>query len=66
VFDQIIRAVREDPLLLLGVAFLLSLFVFALAKRLLKMALFAAVFFAVYLGLLYLLGEPMPNLPFGG
>ena len=63
-FDELLTSLRESPLVLLGVAFLLALLGYALVKRLLKMALFVLVFIAVYLALLKLLGYPMPTLPF--
>jgi hypothetical protein len=66
VFDSLLNTVRESPLVLLGVAFLLALLGYALVKRLLKMALFVAVFIAIYLGLLWVLGYPMPAWPPGG
>jgi hypothetical protein len=64
VFDELLNSLGESPLVLLGVAFLLALLGYALVKRLLKMALFVVVFIAVYLGLLRVLGYPMPTLPF--
>jgi hypothetical protein len=64
VFDEILTFLTESPLLLLGVAFLLALLGYALVKRLLKMALFVSVFIAIYLGLLWFLGYPMPAMPF--
>jgi len=64
VFQEIQRAIREDPMLLLGAAFILAIFGYALAKRLLKLALFAAVFFVIYLGLLRMFGMPLPDPPF--
>jgi len=64
VFDELLTALKEGPILLLGAAFLLALLGYALVKRLLKMALFLVVFFAIYLGLLYVLGYEIPELPF--
>lgn len=64
VFDELLSALKEGPILLLGAAFLLALLGYALVKRLLKMALFVVVFIAIYLGLLYVLGYEMPALPF--
>ena len=63
-FDELLTALKEGPILLLGAAFLLALLGYALVKRLLKMALFLVVFFAIYLGLLYVLGYEIPELPF--
>lgn len=63
-FDELLSALKEGPILLLGAAFLLALLGYALVKRLLKMALFVVVFIAIYLGLLYVLGYEMPALPF--
>ncbi len=65
-FEDLLNVVRESPLLLLGVAFLLALLGYALVKRLLKMALFVAVFIGIYLGLLWVFGYPMPTWPPGG
>jgi hypothetical protein len=64
VFDELLTALKEGPILLLGAAFLLALLGYALVKRLLKMALFLVVFIAIYLGLLYVLGYEIPELPF--
>jgi hypothetical protein len=64
VFDELLNALKEGPILLLGAAFLLALLGYALVKRLLKMALFVVVFIAIYLGLLYVLGYELPELPF--
>jgi len=63
--EEILNTLKQSPLLLLVAAFLLSLLGYALVKRLLKMALFVTVFIAIYLGLLYFLGYPMPDLPVG-
>ncbi|MGW8266459.1 MAG: hypothetical protein ACWGSQ_08830 [Longimicrobiales bacterium] len=63
-FDELLTALKEGPILLLLAAFLLALLGYALVKRLLKMALFVAVFIAIYLGLLYLMGYEIPPLPF--
>lgn len=63
-FDELLTALKEGPILLLGAAFLLALLGYALVKRLLKMALFLVVFIAIYLGLLYVLGYEIPELPF--
>jgi len=61
--EEILNTLKQSPVLLLVAAFLLSLLGYALVKRLLKMALFVSVFIAIYLGLLYVLGYPMPDLP---
>jgi len=63
--EEILNTLKQSPVLLLVAAFLLSLLGYALVKRLLKMALFVTVFIAIYLGLLYVLGYPMPDLPGG-
>lgn len=60
VVEEILTFVRESPIILLGAAFLLALLGYALVKRLLKMALFVGVFIAIYLGLLWFLGHPLP------
>lgn len=65
-FEELLNTFRQSPILLLGVALLLSVLGYALVKRLLKLALFLAVFIAIYLGLLWVLGYPIPDLPVGG
>jgi hypothetical protein len=64
VFEEVLSFLKESPIVLLVAAFLLALLGYALVKRLLKMALFVVVFIAIYLGLLYVLGYQMPDLPF--
>ncbi len=54
--SEILEYMAGNQILLLVAAFLLAFLGYALLKRLLKLALFAAVFLAIYGGLLYYLG----------
>ena len=51
-----LTTLTESRILLIGAAFLLAIFGYAIIKRLLKMALFLAVFIAAYSGLVYYFG----------
>lgn len=53
--SEVIRYMAENQIVLVLAAFLLAFLGYALVKRLLKLALFALVFLAIYAGLVYLL-----------
>lgn len=53
---QYAGGLSENQILLVLVAFILALLGYALVKRLLKLALFVAVFLVIYSGLVYYLG----------
>ena len=53
--SELMAYVAENQILLLIAAFPLAFLGYALVKRLLRMALFTAVFVGIYLGLVYLL-----------
>ena len=54
--SEFLTAIAESRILLIGAAFLLAIFGYAIIKRLLKLALFLAVFLAAYSGLVYYFG----------
>lgn len=54
-FSETLVQMAENRSLLLVAAFLLAFLGYALVKRLLKLALFAAVFLGIYTGMVYLL-----------
>lgn len=54
--SHLLESFAESRILLVFAAFLLAFLGYAILKRLLKMALFAAVFLAIYAGLVYYLG----------
>ncbi len=53
--SEVLAYLTESPALLVLAAFLLAFLGYALAKRLLKVALFALVFLGIYAGLVYFL-----------
>ena len=53
--SEVLAYLTENQILLVVAAFLLAFLGYALVKRLLKLALFAAVFLGIYAGLVYLL-----------
>ena len=55
-FSEFLTTLAESRILLIGAAFILAIFGYAIIKRLLKMALFAGVFIAAYSGLVYYFG----------
>jgi hypothetical protein len=54
--SHFLEYLAENRILLVFAAFPLAFLGYAILKRLLKMALFAAVFLAIYAGLVYYLG----------
>ena len=54
--QEYLTTLTESRLFLIGAAFLLAIFGYAIIKRLLKLALFVAVFIAAYSGLVYYFG----------
>jgi len=53
--SEIVAYLSEHQILLLVAAFLLAFLGYAVVKRLLKLALFTAVFIGIYMGLVYFL-----------
>lgn len=53
--SEVLDYLMANQILLVLAAFLLAVLGYALVKRLLKMALFAAIFIGIYSGLVYFL-----------
>ena len=59
--DNLIQQLTDNPILLAVALILVAVVVYALMKRLIKLALFLLVLLAVYFGYLYMTGQDFPE-----
>ncbi len=59
--DSLIQQLTDKPILLAVALILVAVVVYALMKRLIKLALFLLVLLAVYFGYLYMTGQDFPE-----
>ncbi|MDP7025911.1 MAG: hypothetical protein QGI16_03155 [Candidatus Marinimicrobia bacterium] len=59
--DSLIQQLTDNPILLAVALILVAVVVYALMKRLIKLALFLLVLLAVYFGYLYMTGQDFPE-----